>query len=107
MDVGGELALMAFNMTVSHLAGSPLSDFTVPAALLMIIVGRCRLAGTWLVHRRLILSSAGSGTAAVTIDMFEWPLGHDRLRRSAGWLSHAGGAIRIDIPTPARADFGR
>jgi hypothetical protein len=75
--VVGGLALMVFGMPVSYLAGSPFSDFTVPAVLLMVIVGGAGLLATWRVHLRRdrgIVASAIAAGAITVFEIVEWSM---------------------------------
>ena len=45
------------------LQGSPFADYTVPALLVIVVVGGCGLSAAWLVRHRM---GAGVGASAVT-----------------------------------------
>ncbi|MGA7988880.1 MAG: hypothetical protein WCB51_10840 [Candidatus Dormiibacterota bacterium] len=75
--VAGGVALLTglIKIPVSALAGSPFSDFTVPAILLAVIIGGPSLLAAWLVHLNLDLGaqvSAVSGGAIVIFEIVEW-----------------------------------
>jgi hypothetical protein len=53
------------------LAGSPFSDYTVPAVLLTAAVGGTAVLASWLVHLRTSLGIPASAIAGGTIIIFE------------------------------------
>jgi hypothetical protein len=63
------------NVPLSSLAGSPFSDYTVPAVLLTAAVGGTALLAAWLVHLRMRLgipASAIAGAAIIIFEIVEW-----------------------------------
>lgn len=75
--VAGGIALLAglIKVPISVLAGSPFTDFTVPAILLAAIVGGTSLLAAWLVHLRLSVGvqvSAVAGGAITIFEIVEW-----------------------------------
>src|ERR1700688_3073362 len=67
--VAGGIALLAgwINVPLSSLAGSPFSDYTVPAVLLTAAVGGTALLAAWLVHLRTSLGIPASAIAGGAI----------------------------------------
>ncbi|HSP65834.1 MAG TPA: hypothetical protein VLO10_06555 [Candidatus Deferrimicrobium sp.] len=70
--VGGIALFVGWiRMPLTFLAGSPFSDFTIPAVLLTVVVGGGGLLAAWTVHRRSDLGSVTSGIAAGAVSVFE------------------------------------
>ena len=75
--VAGGICLLTgwIKIPLSALAGSPFTDFTVPAILLAAIIGGTSLLAAWLVHLRLSLGvrvSAIAGGAIIIFEIVEW-----------------------------------
>ncbi len=75
--VAGGLALLFgwISLPLSSLAGSPFTDYTVPALLLAVVVGGTALAAAWLLAVRVergIAASVVSGAAIITYEIVEW-----------------------------------
>jgi hypothetical protein len=75
--IAGGAALLTgmIKIPLSALAGSPFTDFTVPAILLAAVIGGTSLLAAWLVHLRLSLGaqvSAVAGGAIVIFEIVEW-----------------------------------
>ena len=75
--VAGGIAILVgwINVPLSSLAGSPFSDYTVPAVLLTAAVGGTALLAAWLVHLRMRLgipASAIAGAAIIIFEIVEW-----------------------------------
>ncbi len=75
--VAGGVALLLgwMSLPLSSLAGSPFSDYTVPAWLLAVVVGGSGLAAAWLLAVRVdrgIVASVVSGAAIIIYEIVEW-----------------------------------
>jgi hypothetical protein len=75
--VAGGIALLVgwINVPLSLLAGSPFSDYTMPALLLTAAVGGTALLAAWLVHLRISLGipvSSIAGGAIIIFEFVEW-----------------------------------
>ncbi|MFI5287203.1 MAG: hypothetical protein ACHQ4F_12890, partial [Candidatus Dormibacteria bacterium] len=75
--VAGGVGLLAgwISVPVSSLTGSPFSDYTIPATLLIIGVGGTALVAAWLVLLRTVLAipaSAIAGGAIIIFEAVEW-----------------------------------
>jgi hypothetical protein len=75
--VAGGIALLVgwINIPLSSLAGSPFSDYTVPAILLTAAVGGTALLAAWLIHLRMSLGiprAAIAGGAIIIFEIVEW-----------------------------------
>ncbi len=74
---GGGLALLLgwISLPLSSLAGSPFTDYTIPAWLLTVVIGGTALAAAWLLAVRVergIVASLVSGIAIITYEIVEW-----------------------------------
>jgi hypothetical protein len=71
--VAGGVALLTgwIKIPLSSLAGSPFSDYMVPAILLVVAVGGTALLAAWLVHLKLSVGVPASVVAGATIIVFE------------------------------------
>ena len=72
---GAALLTGLIKIPLSALAGSPFTDFTVPAILLAVVIGGTSLLAAWLVHLGLSLGtrvSAIAGGAIVIFEIVEW-----------------------------------
>ena len=75
--VAGGVALLIgwINFPLSSLAGSPFSDYMVPAILLVVAVGGTALLAAWLVHLKLnvgVPASVVAGAAIIVFEIVEW-----------------------------------
>jgi hypothetical protein len=75
--VAGGVALLIgwIKMPLSSLGGSPFSDYTVPAVLLVAAVGGTALLAAWFVHLKLnvgVPASAVAGGAIIVFEIVEW-----------------------------------
>jgi hypothetical protein len=75
--VGGGVALLAgwISVPLSSLAGSPFSDYTVPAVLLTVVIGGSALLAARLVHLGTgagLPASAIAGGAIIVFEIVEW-----------------------------------
>ncbi len=75
--VAGGVSLLTglIKVPLTALAGSPFTDFTVPAILLAAIIGGTSLLAAWLVHLGLSLGnrvSAIAGGAIIIFEIVEW-----------------------------------
>lgn len=73
----GGVAMLAgwISVPLSSLAGSPFTDFTVPALLLLAAVGFPALLAAWLVHLRTsagIAASTIAGGSIIVFEIVEW-----------------------------------
>ena len=72
---GAALLTGMIKIPLSALAGSPFTDFTVPAILLAVVIGGTGLLAAWLVHLHLSLGarvSAVAGGAIIIFEIVEW-----------------------------------
>ncbi len=78
--VGGGVAIVAgwINVPLSSLAGSPFSDYTVPAILLATVVGCLALLAAWAARVRIaritVPLSAVAGGAIIIFEIVEWSI---------------------------------
>jgi hypothetical protein len=75
--VAGGVSLLTgwIKIPLSALAGSPFTNFTVPAILLTAVIGGTSLLAAWLVHLGLSLGvrvSAVAGGAIIIFEIVEW-----------------------------------
>lgn len=94
--IAGGVALLTgwIKMPLSSLAGSPFSDYTVPAILLVVAVGGTALLAAWLVHLRLnvgVPASVVAGAAIMVFEIVEWSV------IGFAWLQAAYMAIGVLI----------
>ena len=94
--VAGGVALLTgwIKMPLSSLAGSPFSDYTVPAILLVGAVGGTALLAAWLVHLKLsvgVPASVVAGAAIMVYEIVEWSV------IGFAWLQAAYMAIGVLI----------
>lgn len=78
--LGGGLAILAgwINVPLSSLAGSPFSDYSVPAILLATVVGGTSLLAAWAARVRItriaVRLSAVAGGAIIIFEIVEWSI---------------------------------
>jgi hypothetical protein len=94
--VAGGVALLVgwINVPVSSLAGSPFSDYTVPAVLLTVVIGGSALLAARLVHLGNgvgLPASAVAGGAIIVFEIVEWSV------IGFSWLQAAYMAIGVLI----------
>jgi hypothetical protein len=94
--VAGGVALLVgwINVPVSSLAGSPFSDYTVPAVLLTVVIGGSALLAARLVHLGKgvgLPASAVAGGAIIVFEIVEWSV------IGFSWLQAAYMAIGVLI----------
>ena len=98
--VAGGVALLIgwIKIPLSSLAGSPFSDYTLPAALLVVAVGGTGLLAAWFVRHKLIVgvpASLVAGGTIITFEIVEWTV------IGFAWLQAAYIAIGVLIITLA------
>ncbi len=98
--VAGGVALLIgwIKIPLSSLAGSPFSDYTLPAALLVVAVGGTGLLAAWCVRLKLIVgvpASLVAGGTIITFEIVEWTV------IGFAWLQAAYIAIGVLIITLA------
>jgi hypothetical protein len=94
--VAGGVALLTgwIKIPLTSLAGSPFSDYMVPAILLVVAVGGTALLAAWLVHRSLnvgVPASVVAGAAIIVFEIVEWSV------IGFAWLQAAYMAIGVLI----------
>ena len=94
--VAGGVALLVgwIKIPLSSLAGSPFSDYTVPAVLLTVVVGGSALLAAGLVHLGTVAglpASAIAGGAIIVFEIVEWSV------IGFAWLQAAYMAIGVLI----------
>jgi hypothetical protein len=94
--VAGGVALLVgwIKIPLSSLAGSPFSDYTVPAALLAVVIGGSAMLAARLVHLGNSLglpASAIAGGAIIVFEIVEWSV------IGFAWLQAAYMAIGVLI----------
>ena len=77
--VAGGVALLAgwIRVPLSSLAGSPFSDYTVPAVLLTVVIGGSAMLAAGLVHLGKgvgLPASAIAGAAIIVFEIVEWSI---------------------------------
>ena len=94
--VAGGVALLTgwIKIPLSSLAGSPFSDYMIPAILLVVAVGGTALLAAWLVHHSLnagVPASVVAGAAIIVFETVEWSV------IGFAWLQAAYMAIGVLI----------
>ncbi len=78
--VGGGVAILVgwINVPLSSLAGSPFTDYSVPAMLLAAVIGGSALLAAWAVRIRMmrlaVPLSAIAGGAIIIFEIVEWSI---------------------------------
>ena len=78
--VGGGIAILVgwINVPLSSLAGSPFTDYSVPAILLAAVIGGTALLAAWAVRIRImrlaVPLSATAGGAIIIFEIVEWSI---------------------------------
>jgi hypothetical protein len=94
--VAGGVALLVgwIKIPLSSLAGSPFSDYTVPAVLLILVIGGSAMLAARLVHLGKgvgLPASAIAGGAIIVFEIVEWSV------IGSAWLQAAYVAIGVVI----------